>query len=58
MSIVLKNEIRELRDRIERLERIVNVLNPQVRTIAGQPDPGILPPETKKKRGRPAKEKA
>ena len=49
MSIQLKNEVRELRDRIELLERKMNILSPEVRTIAGQPDPGFEKPKRKKK---------
>lgn len=49
MSIQQGNEIKELRGRIEQLERKVNVLSPEKRTIAGQPEPDIEKPEPKKK---------
>jgi uncharacterized protein (UPF0335 family) len=49
MSIKLKEDLRALTERLERLERIVNVLNPEVRNIAGKPDPGIEAKPTKRK---------
>lgn len=56
MSIKLKEDIRQLTERVETLERIVNQLNPEKRTIAGKPDPGIEDTRPKK-RGRPSKVK-
>jgi len=52
MSIQLKNEIRELNTRVELLERKVNIISPEVRSIAGQPDPGIEKPVVKIKKKR------
>ena len=43
MSIVLKNQIRELAERVEKLERAVNVLSPTPRTVAGVSDPAAKP---------------
>ena len=52
MSIQQGNEIKDLRGRIEKLERAVNVLCPEKRTIAGQPEPEVEQPKpSKKKRG-------
>jgi len=50
MSIQQGNEIKELRGRIEQLERKMNILSPEKRIIAGQPEPEKEKPETKKKR--------
>ena len=50
MSIQQGNEIKELRGRIEKLERAVNVLSPEKRTIAGQPEPEKEKPVTSKKK--------
>lgn len=56
MSIQLKNEVRELRQRIEELERVINILTPEKRIVAGQPEPETEDTRPKK-RGRPAKAK-
>ena len=50
MSIQQGNEIKELRGRIEVLERAVNILSPEKRTIAGQPEPEVEQPKIFKKK--------
>ena len=51
MSIQQGNEIKELRGRIEKLERSMNIISPDKRIIAGQPEPEPeLPKIGRKKR--------